>query len=1156
MAQNIELIFEGGGSLVDDLRALAEASKGVADANKQAQAKITEDLSRSSKQAQELSKNMDQAAKVVVALGKSAASEGPGRLEGGLKKAATAAGALDKSIAQASGTASSAGQQAQRGLQQAAQVTTRSSQQASRALQLTAEQYAIVREEARAAGIEGEEFAQALAEAVAELAAAGVQAEDLNGAFEPTVKSAESLQRELRKAKLEAGQLAAEFGLDSEQAIEAQKRVGQLTDEVGDLKARFDAFNPDAKFQALNSVVSSLQGGLFGVQSILNTFAGGNETLNKVFSGIQGILFASQGIQTFVGGLGDSLKTLRATLLGAAAAQEAQTAAAASGAAANTAAGAAATGASGGFRILTTSVKAFTVSLLTNPIFLAVAAITALGAIILFAGDEAETAAEKTSKWLDTFNRVDDARRRTNQLLASIRDARREGEDIDIGNDLAGQASAAARRAKEDIDILNAEVDRIFADQQRLIAQANNVGIVATRGIDAATGQATINVKNLEDLSEDQVEALKNLMASFKQLGDEARDLSGEARVTQIRAANEQRKLQKQIEDQARETARTRREIARSLADDLVSIEADLARRLLEAQAERGGDRAQLELERRNAQEEIDEIERGFARKLALIELQKRLSVEAWQSLGDAERNARADALVASGNVGIPVEEQEKINTLRILAEERYFQQLDTLVRNQAKERLDLIRDSSEREREAFEIGLEERLEALKKARASEAELDAFAVSERDRFEQEAALKSIALDQQIAEARINARLIGGQNEAEFEREKQQELLAVREAAAQASLAAIKDDGTAEAQLLRLQFEGVIAEVDAARRRLEQNVPERSLLSLLGVKPEDEARVRESLNSLLQSSIQIAQATNAARQEEVRQQIAATDAIIGDAQRRRSELQAELDRALADQKEGYANNADAIRAQIEQTRIAEREALEEKKRQILEQQRLARQQVLIDAASQASALAVSVANLIKTWSTLPFGVGLVAAFAQAASIAAFVTSTNARLKQAAAGPQFRKGGVLGDGVLIGPSHEAGGIALFDRRSGAYYGEAEGGEGIVSRPAMAERGDLVKAINARDIGRVHALAIKELQAAGHMVIPPTLASRARTAVVGRSGGQDADMLAKLIDRVDSLTEEVRGFRAQENNRERSRKDGTTTVSSTPNRKVTYR
>ena len=1143
--QPITLDFETSGSLLEDIRALADAARGLGEVHAKAQAGIQADLTKSSEKALGFSKSLDVAGDTVIAIGREASRGGAANLGKSLETAATAATKLGTGMEKAGKAAVAAAQQGARGAQQLSRGVVQSQQNAAAAVKLTAEQYVIIQQEIREAGLQSDELTQAIAQSVEELASAGVTADDLAPSIEPAVDSAESLQRQLAAAKKEAGALAAEFGIDSEQALAAQRRVGELSNAVDSLAQRFEAFDPGKKFEAINQVAFSLQGGLFAVQSLVSSLAGENEGLNRTIATVQTLLFATQGFQSLLGGMGDALKTLRATLLGTAAAQEAQAAAAGQSAVATAASGTAAAGASGGFRILTTSVRAFTVSLITNPIFLAVAAITALGFAIYSAGQEAETAAEKTERWLAAYDGVRDTRRRVQEVTDGIRDLNREAEDFAAGESATSRLSILAKRGEEDVKALRAQAEQLAADQKVIVQQLNALGASVgsgsediRRSLNEYTLATELAIKNAGKFGEETTEAIDLLIAKYNELGIEARGILDEADLAAQRGALEQRKLQAEINKNAADAARERKDIARSLAQELLDAERDLNTRLLAATAEAGGSRASIELEKENNEAEIAEKEKHFGRLIGLIELQKRLSTDAWQKLSEAEREARADALFASGDVTLPAKEAGIINALKLLAESKYLSDLDALYTDQAKARLDLISDAREREREELELDLEQRADALRKAgRATEQQIIEFKRRERERFTQEGELATIALDQQIAEARINAQRQGAEREVDFERRKQIELLAVKEAAARASLAAIPEDGTKETALLRAQFEAVIAETEQARQRLLDNVPEKSLLDLLGIDPKYHALVKQSLNDLLQSAIQIAKAANEARQSEVREQIAATDAIVSDAQRRRNELQSELDRALQDQREGYANNADALRDQIRETQRVEKAALEDKKRHIQEQRRLSRQAILIDAAAQVSALALSVANLIKTWSSLPYGVGLVAAFAQAAGIVAFVASTSAKLKAASRdGPTFRKGGVLKDSTLFGPSHEAGGIALLDRRTGHYYGEAEGGEGIVSRKAMAERGPMVHAINIGDMGRLQELARAELLRAGHMVIRPGDVRRMQGLSAAVAAPRGDDTAPRLLAEVAALREEVAGFRRQEAERER--------------------
>ena len=60
------------------------------------------------------------------------------------------------------------------------------------------------------------------------------------------------LKRQLREATVELQTMADKFGMNSQQAQEAAKKVAMLKDKIADAKLMSDAFNPDKKFQALS----------------------------------------------------------------------------------------------------------------------------------------------------------------------------------------------------------------------------------------------------------------------------------------------------------------------------------------------------------------------------------------------------------------------------------------------------------------------------------------------------------------------------------------------------------------------------------------------------------------------------------------------------------------------------------------------------------------------------------------------------------------------------------------------------------------------------------------------------------------------------------------------------------------------------------------
>lgn len=204
-----------------------------------------------------------------------------------------------------------------------------------------------------------------------------------------------TLKTQIRDARNEAQLLAAEFGDTSAQAINAQKKIANLTDELGDFNSRVQALNPEAKFKAFGQVAQGAVGGLQGLTGALQIFGSENEEVNKIVQKFQGFINVTQGIES-IAGLSDTFKSLKVVLGLTTVSQEAL-------AAATVAEGVAAEGAS-------VANKAFAASLSATGIGAIVVGIGLLiGAWIAYtnAQDEATEAAEKIKKKFENIDNTD-----------------------------------------------------------------------------------------------------------------------------------------------------------------------------------------------------------------------------------------------------------------------------------------------------------------------------------------------------------------------------------------------------------------------------------------------------------------------------------------------------------------------------------------------------------------------------------------------------------------------------------------------------------------------------------------------------------------------------------------------------------------------------
>lgn len=142
---------------------------------------------------------------------------------------------------------------------------------------------------------------------------ANVQLTKLSVTSEATGKS---LRTQMREAQLEVARLSDKFGATSKQAIEAAKNAALLRDKLGDAKALTDAFNPDAKFNALSKSITGIASGFSAVQGAMGLIGSESEDVQKTLLKVQSALALSQGLQ----GLGeakDSFVQLKAVAIDA-----------------------------------------------------------------------------------------------------------------------------------------------------------------------------------------------------------------------------------------------------------------------------------------------------------------------------------------------------------------------------------------------------------------------------------------------------------------------------------------------------------------------------------------------------------------------------------------------------------------------------------------------------------------------------------------------------------------------------------------------------------------------------------------------------------------------------------------------------------------------
>lgn len=237
-------------------------------------------------------------------------------------------------------------------------------------------------------------------------------------------------------------------------------------------------------------------------------------------------------------------------------------------------------------------------------------------------------------------------------------------------------------------------------------------------------------------------------------------------------------------------------------------------------------------------------------------------------------------------------------------------------------------------------------------------------------------------------------------------------------------------------LIKKDVEKAQAEIDKIVAANEAMEPV-SIWNLVGLDPEDDEdagkieAIKEVTNALTDAMDEIysRRLENAERTREI------LDRQISETQRS-LELEAQL------YEDGYANNVDAKRKELEELQKQRQQAL-------VEEQKAIKQQQAIERISQAINIASSASNILKQFTKLG-PVGLALASVAIASLFTIWASTKAKAYSAT---ELAEGGSGDDsGMITGKRHSQGGEKFLD------HVEVESGEswGVLSRPASEKYG----------------------------------------------------------------------------------------------------
>lgn len=297
------------------------------------------------------------------------------------------------------------------------------------------------------------------------------------------------------------------------------------------------------------------------------------------------------------------------------------------------------------------------------------------------------------------------------------------------------------------------------------------------------------------------------------------------------------------------------------------------------------------------------------------------------------------------------------------------------------------------------------------------------------------------------------------------------------------LDALSDKQGAEVEILRagLLEKKRLLEQDTATQKAQLDLQlqntrnnileiERTVPTLGEVFDEVQNRIAESLGldadqlkAIVGAVQQVASEVFNTIQEGLGEQLKANDELLAKLDEREDAVKESLDREIEFAQAGYAANVEAKRDELAQIEQAQLDAAEQR-------EKILKQQALLDEISQVSSLVTASANLYKSLSPLPFGVGIALATALTAGMFASFVATKAKARNVAS---LEKGG-HGDstGIIKGRRHSEGGEAWRD------HIEVEDGEAwsVFSRRSTSKYGDLIRefteAVNTDNVSRFMA------------------------------------------------------------------------------------
>lgn len=598
-----------------------------------------------------------------------------------------------------------------------------------------------------------------------------------------------SLRTQVKQAKEEAQKAAEKYGEFSKEANAARVKAGALADQMGDLNRQVNLLNPEAKAKAFSNLAQGVVGAFSIATGAVQAFGIKNKEVEQAAQKLQAALNITQGIAS-LGQLKESFADLKVVLGFTTVAQEALTVA-------NTAEAASATGAA-------VATRGFTAALLTNPVFLAVAAIAALAGAMVALGDDTEEAEKKVKSMTESEK--------------ALRQA---------SNDAADAADRLAV-AQGKLSNTQAQINKLYRDNAASVGDLNDK-------IKENNGAIETNNKTLRDN-----EPLQSYLRLQKNLSDQVKAGTLDQKLATEALADFKKRSSKRDEiNEGLKLIETNKGIAQSNIDIKNTIKQKNTATVETADAIKVENSAQQSEKNKQAakqaaseaKQNAKEREAELKERLRLAdELRKKLQENALAEEADPAKRIEMAKKFADQNYAIDLERlqsneatQDEID-LRAAEHSATIKKLDDELVNSNKSKNDKILAAEKKFQDALlALALAKETDPLKRAQiindAKEKEIDnQLAIVEKGSAEE----KALLADKERAEIEAQKRIADAQKQAQAQDDKnKQEQKKSDEQAAQDRIAtaqftfnAISQLSNSLAELQKAQTDQEIADLQA------------------------------------------------------------------------------------------------------------------------------------------------------------------------------------------------------------------------------------------------------------------------------------------------------------------------------------------------------